>query len=76
MLDPAVVAFRKDWMSNMQRNRDLSRSIDAEDAGRIAETVRTGVADLHINAPDVAAPGRSRTYVMSAGEATLVLEMP
>ena len=105
MLDPAEVAFRKDWLSNMQRNRDLARNIDDEDAARIAGTVRDGVnevfseayakagyelvtapgpdvlrlspaiIDLYVNAPDVNTPGRSRTYVMSAGEATLVLEV-
>jgi hypothetical protein len=35
----------------------------------------TGIADLYVNAPDVQAPGRSRTYTMEAGEATLVLEV-
>jgi hypothetical protein len=33
-----------------------------------------GVVDLYINAPDTMSPGRSRTYTMEAGEATLILE--
>jgi len=37
--------------------------------------VSTGVANLYINAPDVMAPGRSRSYTANAGEATLVLEV-
>lgn len=37
--------------------------------------VSTGIANLYINAPDVQAPGRSRTYTMEAGEATLVMEV-
>ena len=32
------------------------------------------VANLYINAPDVNGPTMSRTYVMEAGEGTLVLE--
>ena len=37
--------------------------------------VSTGVANLYINAPDVMAPGRSRSYTANAGQATLVLEV-
>jgi hypothetical protein len=32
------------------------------------------IANLYINAPDVNTPGRSRTYTVDAGEATLVLQ--
>jgi hypothetical protein len=35
----------------------------------------TGLADVYVNAPDTNEPGRSRTYVMSAGRATLVAEV-
>jgi hypothetical protein len=35
----------------------------------------TGLADVYVNAPDTNEPGRSRTYVMSAGHATLVAEV-
>ena len=31
--------------------------------------------DVYVNAPDTLEPGRSRTYVMSAGHATLVAEL-
>jgi hypothetical protein len=37
--------------------------------------VRAGVVDLYIAAPDTQSSGRSRTYSMEAGEATLFLEV-
>ncbi|WP_380872628.1 hypothetical protein ACFB49_35460 [Sphingomonas sp. DBB INV C78] len=37
--------------------------------------IRTAVINISVNAPDVMAPGRSRTYSREAGEATLVLEV-
>jgi hypothetical protein len=105
MIDPAEVAFRKDWLRNMnQQSRSTSRMIDEKDAQEIAAAARSGfgdiwqeafhkagyeiaetpgpgvlrlspaIVDLYINAPDVMAPGRSRTYAVEAGEATLVLE--
>jgi len=36
---------------------------------------RTGVLNLYLNAPDVQAAGRSRTFTANAGEATLVIEV-
>jgi hypothetical protein len=33
------------------------------------------VMNLYVNAPDAGAVGRTRTYTMSAGEATLFLEL-
>jgi hypothetical protein len=42
--------------------------------GRDVLQLSPAVIDLYINAPDVMAPGRSRTYTVEAGEATLVLE--
>ena len=36
--------------------------------------VRAGVINLYINAPDVMAAGRSKSYTANAGEATLVIE--
>ncbi len=36
--------------------------------------VRPGVVDLYITAPDTMTTGRSRTYTMESGEATLFLE--
>jgi hypothetical protein len=36
--------------------------------------VTAGIVELYINAPDVMTTGRSRTYALSTGEATLVAE--
>ena len=103
LLDPAEVAFRRDWIRSVNRSRSASRRIREEDALRIAEATRTGfgeifetafrnagyeiatapgpdvlriqpaVNDLFINAPDQPTAGRSRTYTVEAGEATLVV---
>ena len=105
MLDPATVAFRKDWMKRVNTASRLSERIRQEDAEQIAATardsftevfteafrkagyeivttpgadvlrVRAGVVDLYIAAPDTQRSGRSRTYSMEAGEATLFLEV-
>lgn len=37
--------------------------------------VTASLADVYLNAPDVMTPGRTRTYVMSAGRMTLVAEL-
>ena len=37
--------------------------------------VTAGLTDVYINAPDTMAPGRSYTFVMSAGHMTLVAEL-
>lgn len=37
--------------------------------------LRTAIVNIMVNAPDVMAPGRSRTFTANAGEATLVLEV-
>lgn len=37
--------------------------------------LRPAVFNLYINAPDTMTPGRSRTYTMEAGEASLLLEV-
>jgi hypothetical protein len=105
MLDPATVAFRKDWMQNVNRSTPLSQRITQDDAERIAAAarsnfievfteafreagyeivtvpgadvlrVRPGIIDLYLAAPDRQSAGRSRTYTMEAGEATLFLEV-
>ena len=105
MLDPATVAFRKDWMKSVNTAARLSERITQEDAEKIAAAardnftevfteafrsagyeivtapgadvlrVRAGVVDLYIAAPDTQSSGRSRTYTMEAGEATLFLEV-
>jgi hypothetical protein len=105
MLDPAEVAFRKDWMKEMNQSMTgVSRDVTQQDAERIAAAARSnfgevfaeaftkggyqvvtepasdvlrlrgGVVNLYINAPDTMSAGRTRTYTMEAGEATLVLE--
>lgn len=43
----------------------------APDVLRVSPTL----ADVYINAPDVMTPGRTQTYVMSAGRMTLVAEL-
>jgi hypothetical protein len=105
ILDPATIAFRKDWMKRVNSATRLSDRISQEDAEKIAATardnftevfsesfrkagyevvtapgadvlrVRAGVVDLYIAAPDTQSGGRSRTYSMEAGEATLFLEV-
>jgi Protein of unknown function (DUF3313) len=101
LIDPAEIAFRKDWQRNMSSS---GRRISDQDAQKIADAARSGFAeiwdkafrgagyeiatapaadvlrlspqviDLYINAPDVMTAGRSRSYAVEAGEATLVLQ--
>lgn len=103
MLDQPEVAFRKDWMRNM--NSGMGHRITETEAKKILATVqsntsdifaeaftkagytvvtepgadvlrvRSGVANLYVNAPDTMSAGMSRTYTAYAGEATLVLEL-
>ena len=44
-------------------------------AGPDVLRLSTGLADVYVNAPDTNEPGRSRTYSMTAGSATLVVEI-
>ncbi len=37
--------------------------------------VSAALVDVYANAPDTMEPGRSRTYVMNAGHATLIAEL-
>lgn len=46
-----------------------------KDAGPDVLRVKVSIIDLYVNAPDTLAAGRTRTYVASAGEATLVAEL-
>mgnify|MGYP003408363765 FL=1 len=107
MIDPSEVAFKKNWLRDMNTPGpgSLDRRIDADDAKKIidgtqmnfdevfAETLTKngyavvtapgpdvlrlspGVANLYINAPQVNGPSMTKTYVMEAGEGTLVLEV-
>lgn len=104
LIDPVQVAFRKDWLRDVNASRTGSSRVTPEDAAKIAERTRTGTAkvfadafraagyevvsdpgadvlrvspnviDLYITAPDTMSAGRSRTYTVDAGEATIVLE--
>lgn len=104
ILEPATVAFRKDWMRRMNSSAVISERVTQQDAERIAAAarqaftevfadafrnagyeivaapgadvlrVRAGVIDLYLTAPDAGGSGRSRTFTMEAGEATLFLE--
>ena len=107
MIDPSEVAFRKNWLRDMNTpgRGSLDNRIDSDDAKKIidgaeenfdsvfAETLTKngytvvsapgpdvlrlspGVANLYINAPAINGPSMTRTYVMEAGEGTLVLEV-
>ena len=46
-----------------------------EEPGEDVLRVRAQIVDLYINAPDTNGPGITRTYVMNAGEMTLVAEL-
>lgn len=47
MVDPAEVAFRKDWMKDLNRStRELSRRVTQEDADRILAAAREGFAEV------------------------------
>ena len=47
----------------------------AKEAGPDVLRVKAKVLNLYVNAPDVPTAGRSRTYTVSAGEMTLLLEL-
>jgi hypothetical protein len=60
---------------------EFIKTLQAKDGYPIVEApaadallLKISIINLYVNAPDVASPGRSRTYVSSAGEMTLVLE--
>ena len=104
MIDPVVVAFRKDWMKRVNDSKTLSQRVSQDDAEKIAAAarenfaeifneafgkagfeivaaagpevlrIRPGIVDLYIAAPDTGGSGRSRSYTVEAGEATLFLE--
>lgn len=44
-------------------------------AGPDVMRLSAALVDVYVNAPDTMSPGRSRTYVMNAGSATLVAEV-
>lgn len=57
--------------------KELGKSTYAkvEVAGPDVLHVRPSILDLYVNAPDSMEAGRSRTYTMSAGEMTLVMDI-
>lgn len=102
MMDPAQVAFSKDWdpertgsrmkLTPEERERirtELAQLFDKtfkeemEKGGYPVVTeaapdvllVTAALIDVYANAPDTMEPGRSRTYVMNAGHATLIAEL-
>jgi hypothetical protein len=50
MLDPVEVAFRKDWMRNMNNSRSLDRRVSADDAQKILDTVKADTRDIFTKA--------------------------
>jgi hypothetical protein len=50
ILDPVEVAFRKDWMRNMNDTRSLNRRVSAEDAQKILDTVKVDTRDVFAKA--------------------------
>lgn len=51
MIDPAEVAFQKDWMTNVNRSgRSLSNEVTDQDAGRIAAAARSNFGDVFTEA--------------------------
>src|SRR5215471_17752528 len=47
MIDPAEVAFRKDWMRNINsQERSASRRVDEQDAQEIVAAARSSFADI------------------------------
>jgi Protein of unknown function (DUF3313) len=103
MLDPAQVAFSKDWDpektgSRMKLSADEREKIRTGLATLFDKTfkeelekkngypvvteaapdvlrVSAALVDVYANAPDTMEPGRTRTYVMNAGHATLIAEL-
>jgi Protein of unknown function (DUF3313) len=102
MMDPAQVAFSKDWDpertgSRMKLTSEEREKIRTELAQLFDKTfkeelekggypvvteaapdvllVTAALIDVYANAPDTMEPGRSRTYVMNAGHATLIAEL-
>ena len=61
---------------------EFVKTLQAKDGYPVVETagpevlkLKANIINLYVNAPDVPTAGRTRTYVSSAGEMTLVLEI-
>jgi len=75
---------REDIRSGMAKivQDEFVKTLQAKDgypvvneAGADVLRVKISIMDLYVNAPDTLTAGRTRTYVASAGEATLVAEL-
>ncbi|MBS1201122.1 MAG: hypothetical protein H6R27_1800 [Proteobacteria bacterium] len=107
MLDPAEVAFAKNWQREVNRSKSAGARVTDEHAAEIRKAMSDGLGEIfakdlgkagyaivaapgpdvlritpvlvnvYINAPDtgMSSPGRSYTYTVEAGEATLGLEL-
>ena len=52
MLDQTEVAFRKDWLKNMNDTRSVSRKIDDEEAAKIMAAASSNFSDVWTMAVD------------------------
>jgi hypothetical protein len=50
MLDPAEVAFRKDWMRNMNNSRQVGGRVSEDDAKRILSVVKADTGEIFAKA--------------------------
>lgn len=61
---------------------EFARTLSAKDSYKVVKTAgpetlraRVKILNLYVNAPDTKAAGRSRTFTVSAGEMTMLLEL-
>jgi hypothetical protein len=75
---------REDIAAGVARNvsEAFAKTLQARSTYQLTDTagpdvlrVKARIIDLIVNAPDVMAPGRTRTYTMSTGSMTLVAEL-
>jgi Protein of unknown function (DUF3313) len=67
-----VKIVQEEFVSELQRKGNYQI---VNDAGPDVLRVRAHVVNVYVNAPDTMTAGRSRTYTLSAGEATIYLEL-
>jgi hypothetical protein len=81
MVDPTQVAFRKDWLEDVNRSKSPSRRIAADDAAEILAAARTNFDDVFheafAKAGYVIAPAPGPDVIrISAGVANLAIAAP